>query len=154
LRQQLEDRLGGAVALQEVTDRVLEASASVLAQAHAVQVLAAKFPPEIEARLAVQDRELLLALQQRHVAELGRLAARIRAELGPLLTPPQAGETRTGQPWQTGAASLVASAQEMDGLLNRLLAGSYSQSSGEAMLRDLTPQMGRLEWAIQMQRGR
>jgi hypothetical protein len=36
-------------------------------------------------------------------------------------------------------------------LLNHILAGSYSQSSGEEMLRRLTAALGRLEWAVQSQ---
>jgi hypothetical protein len=160
LRQWFEDRLGGAVALQEITDRVLETSASTLARAHAVQVLGEKFPPEVELRFATSDRELLQALRQRHLAELERLATRIRADLKPLLAvpsaAPQTGVPQTtyngiGRPWQAGVPSLVASAQETDSLLNRLLAGSYSQSEGESMLHGLTAQLDRLERAIHSQ---
>jgi hypothetical protein len=156
LRQRFEDRLGGPAALQEVTDRVLEASAQSLARAHAMQVLAGDFPPGIESGMNSQDRLLLRQLERRHVGELERLVKQIRAALGPILGGPDAasqpvGDNRGGQTWQAGIPSLVASAQETDQLLNHLLAGSYSQSSGEEMLRSLTPSLQRLEWAVQFQ---
>ena len=71
--------------MQEVTDRVLDASASALAQAHAVEVLARNFPPETEVRLTTQDQELLRALRETHISELGRMVAQIGAELKPLM---------------------------------------------------------------------
>lgn len=159
VRQQLDDRLGGAATRQEITDRVLEASASALARAHALEVLAQKFPPETEARLPAPDQELLRALRDGHIAELVHLVANIQADLKPLLVPfaslpPYVADNGTGNPWQAGVPALVVSAQETDRLLNRLLAGSYSQSSGEEMLRGLSSQIDRFERAVQSQRRR
>jgi hypothetical protein len=154
-REQLEQKTGGAVALQEVSDHVLEASASMLGRVHAVQVLAEKFPAETEARLTGPDRDLLRTLRQRHAAELERLAAQIRTELKPLLTVSARAESRTALSAtrrQDEARALVASARELDGLLNRLLAGSYSQAEGEEMLRSLEPALGRFEAAVGEQR--
>jgi hypothetical protein len=138
-KQQLEDKIGGAVTLQEVSDRVLEASASILGRVHAVQVLAEKFPPDIEAGLTAPDRDLLRKLRQRHAIRLQQLAANIRTELKPLLPVPA-----HGQP----PATLAASARDLDGLLNRLLAGSFSQSGGEEMLRSLGPKLESFESAV------
>jgi hypothetical protein len=156
LRQRFEERLGGPVAVQELTDRTLEASAVILARAHAMEVLAANFPPETEARLSLQDRSLLRRLRLRHVAELERLAARIRTGLKPLLASPSAphppfGDNQGGETWQAGVSSLVASARETDRVLNQILAGSYSQSSAEDLLRGLASAVDRLESAVQSQ---
>jgi cell pole-organizing protein PopZ len=155
-RQRFEERLGGPLALQEITDRVLEASAQNLARAHAVEVLARDFPPEAEAGMNSQDRLLLRQLRRRHLTELERLVRQIRDALKALLdtpaaTPPAVGDNGRAQTWQSGVPTLVASAEETDQLLNHLLAGSYSQSSGEEMLRRLTAALGRLEWAVQSQ---
>jgi hypothetical protein len=156
VRQQLEDRLGGPIARQEVTDRVLEASAAALARAYAVQVLAEKFPPETEARLADSDREVLRGLVQRHLSELDRLAARTRTELKMLL--PKSDSFASANPenemtnWQFGAAALVGAAQASDTLLNRLLAGSYSQAEGDEMLAALGPHIRKLEAAVRAER--
>ena len=156
LRQQFEDKLGGAVALQEATDRVLEASASVVAQAHAMEVLARDFAPETEAHLRTQDRDLLLELRENHVRELERLLAQIQTELKPLLAPRDRASEQSladkAETWQAGVPNLVVAAQEMDRALNRLLAGSYSQSSGEQMLRGLTSEAVRLESSIKSQK--
>jgi hypothetical protein len=153
-RQRLEDSLGGPVALQEITDRVLEASAQNLGRAHAIEVLARDFPAETEGGMNSQDRLLLRQLRRRHLAELERLARQIRESLKPLLeipdaTPRAVGDNGRAQTWQSGVPTLMASAQETDQLLNHLLAGSYSQSSGEEMLRRLTAALGRLERAVE-----
>src|SRR5262249_49772083 len=111
IRQQLEDRLGGAAALQEMTDLVLEDSAAMLARAHALQALADKFQPGVEAGFSAADRELLHRLRQRHLEELGRTAGRIRGELKPLLTP-----SRGSLP----PSDIVSAARQVDATLNRL----------------------------------
>ena len=156
LRQRFEERLGGPVALQEVTDRTLEASALMLARVHAMEVLAETFPPDTEARLGSQDHLLLRRLRLRHCAELERLAKQIRNDLKTVLDLSNAearavGDTGSGQTWQAGVPLLVVSARETDQLLNHLLAGSYSQSSGEDMLRGLAIAIQRMEWTIQAQ---
>jgi hypothetical protein len=153
LRHQLEDRLGGASGLQEITDSVLDAGSLLLARAHAIETLAGTFPPERESSLSTADRDLLRTLRQRHAAELQRLTARIRAALKPVLP---ASAPAASQPapeaWQTQVRELIAAAHKLDSSLNRLLAGSYSQSQGEAMLRELDGELERLEKAIQFQR--
>jgi len=155
-RQRIEERLGGPVALQEITDRVLEASAQNLGRDHAIEVLARDFPPETEAGMNSHDRLLLRQLRLRHLTDLERLATQIRDALKPLLdtpdTAPRAVEDNgRSQAWQSGVPHVVACAQETDQLLNHFLAGSYSQSSGEEMLRRLTAAIWRLEWAVQSQ---
>jgi hypothetical protein len=153
LRQQFEERLGSAIAFQEMTDRVLDASASAVSRAHALEVLANKFPPLTQSDLAVQDRELLDKLRQRHVSELQRLVTQIRSNLKPLLTttsksPAPATDNRSLSSRQTQVPALVAAAQELDDSLNRLLAGTYLQSSGDAMLRGLAAQLEHLQGIV------
>jgi hypothetical protein len=115
-------------------------------------VLAEKFPPETEAQLAAGDRQLLRGLAQRHLSELDRLAVRICLELIPLL--PTSNNLASGNSenemanWQSGAAALVAAARANDTLLNRLLAGSYSQSEGDEMLGALARRLQKLETAV------
>ncbi|HXJ38283.1 MAG TPA: hypothetical protein VNH18_03335, partial [Bryobacteraceae bacterium] len=159
LRQQFEERLGSAIAFQEMTDRVLDASASAISRAHALEVLASKFPPATESDLATQDRELLGKLRQRHVSELQRLVTQIRSNLKPLLTttlnsPTTVTEKRSLSSWQTQVPTLVAAAQELDDSLNRLLAGTYVQASGDAMLRGLAAQLEHLQRVIAQEAGK
>jgi hypothetical protein len=154
LRQRFEERLGGAVAVQETTDRTLEASSLLLARVHAMEVLASNFPPEIEGRFSPPDRLLLRSLRQRHTQEMERSLAQIRESLKPLLEPtgtaippPDAGAS-----WQSHVPSLAAAARQADELLNHLLAGSYSQAAGEGMLKTLTPAIERLPEEVRAQR--
>ncbi len=159
-RQRFEEQLGGPAGLQEVTDRVLEASAQALGRTHAMEVLARDFPAEIEGDLNFQDRQLLRQLRRRHVAELQRLAGQIREGVKPLLDTADAagpavggpvGDNGRSQTWQSGVHELMAAAQETDRLLNHLLAGSYSQAGGEEMLRRLAAAVERLERTVQSQ---
>jgi hypothetical protein len=157
LRRQFEERAGGAIRLQKITDAALEFSSLILARTHAMQLLAEKFPPSIEARLAGPHRALLDQLRHRHLSALASLTTRIRTTLTPLLpssTGAQLSRTRRRDSewsWQSEVPSLVAVAAEADTFLNRLLAGSYAQPSGEEMITGLEAQVERLEQVIQSQ---
>ena len=150
MARELDNLLGGAVRRQEMTDEVLESSATALARAHAIAVLADKFPPETEAALAADDRERLNALVHHHLSELRRLTAAMRAQLEPLLHAqdlPVQSRTALGS-WQAGVPALVSAARECDTLLNRLLAGSYSQAEGNEMLSTIGRRVGMLDDAV------
>lgn len=151
VRRRLEDQLGGVIALQEITDRVLEESGTLVSRAHALGTLAAKFPPETEKGLSVNARELLHTLRGRHVAELKRLQQRVRADLEPILPGASPAPDIAAKSWQSGAADLLLIARHTDRLLHRVLAGSYSQSLGEEMWRALRPQLLQLEGIIRLQ---
>ena len=156
LRQRFEQRLGGAVGVQETTDRVLDASASLVARVHALEVLAGKFPPPTEAGFSSEDRLVLRRLRRHHLAELHKLVGQIRASLDSLLenadsARAHAAEGRSEPTWQTGIPSPAVSARDLDRLLNRLLAGSYSQTSGEEMLRETGPAIERVDSSVQSQ---
>ena len=75
----------------------------------------------------------------------------IRAALKPLLAASPNTPAAQAAPWQAGVPALVEAAQRTDRLLNRLLAGSYSQASGEEMLRELGVQIERVETVLQSQ---
>ncbi len=84
-RQILEARAGGPQQLQAITDRALDTSNALFAQAHALLVLAHEFPPNVESGLRGPDRETLLGLRQRHVGALEYAIRQLRDELTPLL---------------------------------------------------------------------
>lgn len=158
LRLRFEEQMGGSTAFQEMTDRVLNASSTALARAHALQVLAQHFPPNIEATLSSTDRELLHMLRMSHIEELQRLTQQIQADLKPILAASDnmlghrgvvAGNVAT---WQAGIPSLVGAVQKVDRSLNILLAGSYSQSAGEEMRRMLPVQLEVIDSCVGIQR--
>jgi hypothetical protein len=153
LRTELESKFGSPIALQEATDRVLDHSAAMLAQAHALEILAVTFSAETEEHLIAADRALLQSLRQDHILKLERLLTQIRTDLKPLLSAlPQKSDLGETHDWQHEAHVLMADVQETDKLLNRLLAGSYSLSSGEEMLRLLPERLQQLDSAVRFQR--
>ena len=105
------------------------------------------------ARLAPRERELLRTLRQRHVSAIALFAGQLRTEIQPLLgAAPGIQDSGPGNhEWQARVPELVTSAQETDRLLNRLLAGSYSEPSVQDMLRGLAVRIRQLELAIQFQ---
>jgi hypothetical protein len=143
LRKQFEDRLGGPIALQELTDRTLEASASAVAVAHALDLLDSKFPPEIAGTLSDADRQMLHTLRQRHLAALRDHVAQIRHDWKPLL--PAAALPGLHQP----AAGLLTVVQEIDTALNRLLAGSDGPPAGDPALSMLAQRLASLDQRIE-----
>lgn len=152
LRIELESKFGSALAFQVVTDRVLDHSGSMLAQAHALQVLAIAFQPDTEEHLIASDRILLQSLRQNHISELARWLTQIRTDLSPLFSAtPQKSERGAAETWQEEARALMTEVQETDKLLNRLLAGSYSQPAGEEMLRVLPFRIAQLDATIRSQ---
>jgi hypothetical protein len=154
LQERFEQRLGGPVAVQETTDRVLDAGASLVARVHALEVLAGKFPPQIEARFGSADRLMLRRLRRHHTAEMQKSITQIRMALTPLLENAGGAGTQAAEAaaiWQAGVPALADSARALDRLLNRLLAGSYTRTSGEEMLRELGPALQRLDSSVQSQ---
>jgi hypothetical protein len=150
-RRELEERFGGAVSLQEVTDRVLESSASILGRAHALQTLAQNFPPATVQQMLDGDRDLLRKLQRHHVAELRRVLVRMKSDLQPLLAVSANPPSVATPDWQSAVPALVTAGQNADDLLNRLLAGSYTQASGLDLLHHLPSAIQRLEANVQAQ---
>jgi hypothetical protein len=135
------------VAFQEATDRVLEASGLAVARAHALELLASKFPPPTEAGLAEADRATLRHLRQVHLAAIDDLMARIATDLEALLPKPAPDVGKQ-------LSELVAAAQQLDDSLNRLLAGSYSEPLGDSLLSDSARQMADLRRIIDLRKER
>lgn len=143
MRQRFETQLGGPARLQERTDQLLDAGASLVAQAHALQFLSLRFPPAIKQRLDESDRQLLRRLRHSHTAELQRLTQLIRRGTTPLPLPHE-----TAAPVSVPAGDLITAAQSLDELLNRLLAGSYTVAEGDELLREVNGRLSRLESSV------
>lgn len=139
----LEERLGGPLKLQSVTEEVLEASGESLARAHALEVLAQWVPAPAETGLADDDRKLLRSLREQHYAALRKSVDRIETLLGPLVG---AGiELR-----DTRQIRLMAATRRLNRNLSLLFAGSYSQGEGERTIRALRPDLQDLRRAIEL----
>jgi hypothetical protein len=104
--------------------------------------------------LAEADRALLGRLRQGHMAALDDLTARMAKDLETILRPvPLPNPERVSALSRGGGRGsewdLVAAVGQLDDSLNRLLAGNYSESSGEALLDGLPGQLANLRQIIE-----
>src|SRR5262249_16814947 len=117
LRHMLEQRAGGAQQFQAIADKALDASSTVLQRAHALNVLAEKFPPSVASKFGQPERETLRALRRGHAIAIEHATAELKDALMPLLrTTAVADETQTQQntSWEIGAAQLYDEAKALD----------------------------------------
>jgi hypothetical protein len=151
--RRLEEKAGGAQSLQLITDRALEASNRLLAQAHALFVLAQKFPPEVENTFGSADQGALRALRQRHAFAVRQTALQLGEALKPLLESlPPVGELPDHSSWQNKTAELFTTARNLDATVSRLLTG-YSEETGERDLHQLPNDLERVEQLASAQAG-
>jgi hypothetical protein len=137
LRHTLEAQAGGAQQLQQLTDKALDASAAILAQANALHVLSQKFPPSVAATFSPPEQETLRSLRRRHAVAIEQATAELKDTLKPLINSTTATIDETqSQPatsWEVGAAQLYEQAKLLDASLGRILAGSYSLETGQSI---------------------
>jgi hypothetical protein len=130
LQTEMEKAVGGRVAFEKFANHVLELSEAAMARAHALRNLAERFPPSAEAQLGDHDKSLLATLRREHAQVLSGAAAEILDSVKPALAALGAenehspSEAALGPDWQAGAEQVFASAQQVDQLLNVLLAGA------------------------------
>jgi hypothetical protein len=130
LQAEMEKAVGGRVAFEKFANRVLELSEAAMARAHALRNLAERFPSSAESQLGDRDKSLLATLRREHAQVLSGAAAEILNSVKPALAALGAGnehspsEAALGPDWQAGAEQVFASAQQVDQLLNVLLAGA------------------------------
>lgn len=151
LRHELELKAGGAQAFQDLADRALDASSSLLAQAHALLVLGQTFPPTVESGFGAPDEATLVSLRHHHAALIQQIIARLRTGLSPLLnlslqeSSPLETRTDAQTSWQAGADRLFTQSKQLDTSLAHLLGGSYSQTAGEDILARLPNEIHTVE---------
>jgi hypothetical protein len=144
----LEQRAGGAQQFQAIADKALDASSTVLQRAHALNVLAGKFPPSVASQFGQPERETLRALRRGHAIAIEHATAELKDALMPLLrTTAAADETQTQQntSWELGGAQLYDEAKALDASLGRILAGTYSQEAGQRIWNKLPDEIQLLE---------
>lgn len=148
LREMLEKQAGGAQQFQAIADKAMDASSTILQRAHALYVLAEKFPPVVASQFGQPEQETLRSLRRRHAMAVEQAAAELKDALLPLLrTTAAADETQIQQnaSWEVGAAQLYGEAKALDASLGRILAGSYSQQDGQRIWNNLPDEIRRLE---------
>jgi hypothetical protein len=140
LRRALEEQAGGAQRFQELTDQALDASSTILAQAHTLHQLSQKFPSSVSAGFGPQEQETLLAMRRRHAVAITQAAIELKRSLGPMLGQPISKAETPSQgaaSWEVGATQLYERAKALDSSLDRILAGTYSREVGETIWKNL-----------------
>jgi hypothetical protein len=149
LRYTLEQKAGGAQQFQAIADRALDASSTILQRAHALHVLAEKFPPSVAAQFGRPEQETLRLLRHRHAIAIEQATAELKGALVPLLNTMAAAPGETQNPrntsWEVGAAKLYEEAKALDASLGRILAGTYSQETGQRTWNRLPYEIQSLE---------
>jgi Putative zinc-finger len=152
LRRELELKAGGAQNFQQIADRALDASSSLLAQAHALEVLAQQFPPALEMEFGAKDQLTLKSLRRVHARAIDQAISQVHSAMKPLLNQSAAKsdgarETQNApqSSWQSGAAQLFEQSKLLDKELNRLLASDGAQQAGEDILNGLPDAIQSLE---------
>jgi len=129
LQPRLQALLGSRESVEEFTNRALDASDAMLARAHALRALAKAFPGPAEASLDANDRDILRVMRSDHTTALAARVRELQTILDPVI-PASAlrGEKVESATWQAAAQALFASAQNLDQLLNKALAGSNADA--------------------------
>jgi hypothetical protein len=131
LQAELEQRLGGRRAYDELANSLLETTDQLLAHLYALRRLAERFPPEVEIELGAADKRLLASLRSEHAAASRKLAAaleeRARSAFASYATAEAApAEAVARVAWQTATADLLGLARRTETLLAAILGGSVS----------------------------
>lgn len=136
LLQQVEKALGGRTSFEEFADDVLGTADALMARAHALRRLAARFPVDIERQLPAENRRLLEDQVDAHAEALAQLSLRMKARLEPVLTAfgaaqqteaPLEASALEAQHWQAAAESLFALCRTAE-KLSAALAGGWEES--------------------------
>jgi Putative zinc-finger len=138
LLAELEARLGGRASVEQFIDSALQSSDAVMARAHALRNLAARFPPS--AALSSSSRAQVDYIARDHFEALRARQSELRSILAaaiPSLVPPS-GDTSPARrlSWYAAVDALFPAARRVDETLNALLAPGSRQVSARA--QDLT----------------
>ncbi len=129
LQEYLDQRLGGRVAIEQFANEVFDRYESVMARAHAIQRLSARFPDP--SALAPSDLAVYRALQRNHAHSLVQLERELAGILRPVAPPSTISSVPVVGP-STGQ-SLLQYARRLERSVSMLL-GAASFSGDAASL--------------------
>jgi hypothetical protein len=136
MRKRLEETFGGPAQLESTTSRALDLAGDLLANAHALAVLAQRVPTAEEASLNETDRPLMARLRQGYLDSLATRLSELSQALLPILgnEPRDSNAGERASSWQDGAGILLRQAQDLNRDVALLLAGTYTADQGDALL--------------------
>jgi len=150
LRTRMENQLGGRRYVEQLTRQILEMSELMMSRAYALKRLAEQMPPEVEAELSDQDRQLLVNLHHDHIAVLTRQEAEIERVLDPVLVSlgaPDAGAGRspiTAGSWQGCTEELSQAARRVDRQVAQMLDAAPGEGRAEQLPAEVRSSLAEL----------
>jgi hypothetical protein len=139
----LQQFLGGQPAWENYTNQVLDESDAVLTRAHALQTLAAHFPPAKRAALSGNDRTLLDELVDVHRTALREHARTLESLITPVREALHAPPAQPGRP-----AAILESAQRMDRVLSVIFGVASTNLTPAQLLAELSQASAGLQDAL------
>lgn len=130
LQTEIENRLGGRAAFEQFADRVFDMTDAFMSRAHALRRLAQRFPPDVEAQMTPQERQLLVRLRLEHAQALLENVTGVEDRICSALdmtredTPP----VKVSSQWQDVTEQLFGEARQAETALVALLGASPDQN--------------------------
>jgi hypothetical protein len=150
-RQKLAVPFGGSPQLEAATDKALDSSNALFARSHWLQLLAREFPPAVEAKLDANDENELARLRKIEIDSMTLALLNLKVNLAPLVAANSAdnqSSVTTNATWQAAANALFEDTRNLDALLSRLLAGSFTEEMGNNLLKQLPADLSKVESSV------
>jgi len=124
VRSEAGRRLG-----EETIEQILDDSEAIMARAFAIRALARRFPTDAQAQLSAAGRGVLAGIRDEHTSILAARLDDLKSHLAPILPASTPSAPLPASNWQDSGERILAAAQHVDDVLNRMLAGSGESSS-------------------------
>jgi hypothetical protein len=133
LQSRIENELGSRAAFEQYADTLLALGDGIMARAHALRRLDARFGPQIEAALDAEDRALLLRLRSEHAVPLTRAVREMETQIRKLTGPATADAAEATAGGSVSAEELLALARRVEARLATIFAGAAGEASIESL---------------------
>jgi hypothetical protein len=154
LQIELAKQLGGPAGFEQFADQVLELTDGFMARAHALRRLAERFPPELEAQIPPQERQLLQTMRREHTEPLLRNVVEVQDRLLPVLAavPTLSNVTPlaiTSKTWQDATEELFREARRTEGMLVTILGATAGDNQSLELPAQVLASLKELRYRVE-----
>jgi anti-sigma factor RsiW len=149
LDPQISRLFNDRVEFQKLVDTTLQSSEAMMDRAHALKMLADRFPPAVAAQMSPRSAALLTSIRREHVLAMANHVAAINRSMAPVLRSTSGMARLSQEPaapanWQELTYQLFSSAQMVDRLVGMLLAPTAGSATSDSAPSDLAAALGNL----------
>jgi hypothetical protein len=146
LQAEMERQLGGRASFEQFADRILDMTDAVMSRAHALRRLAERFPPDIEAQMTPQQRQLLDGLRHEHAQAVLRSVVEIEESSRPVLGAGSGAgqQVKTSAEWHDETEQLFSEARQAETMLVALLSASADDAQSPELPAQVAASLSRL----------